>query len=42
MAKSIQAEASLPVGQWVLVISGALLVAIPWWLGMLKIVGVLA
>ena len=42
MDKPLQAETpALPLRQWAFVLSGIVLVAVPWWLGMLWIVGAL-
>ena len=41
MEKTLPAPASLPLRQWAFVLTGILLVAVPWWLGMLWIVGAL-
>ncbi len=35
-------EQSLPLRQWLLLLTGILMVAVPWWLGMLWIVGALS
>jgi hypothetical protein len=35
-------EQSLPIRQWLLVLTGILLIAVPWWLGMLWMVGALS
>ena len=32
---------AMPIRQWLMVFAGILLVAVPWWLGLLWIVGAL-
>ena len=45
-ANTLEGEARLrdqamPIRQWLMVFAGILLVAVPWWLGLLWIVGAL-
>ena len=37
----IDAQPNLPFRQWLLVVTGILMVAVPWWLGLLWLVGAL-
>ena len=39
MAKSLELESTLALRQWMFVGTGVLLVAVPWWLGLLWMVG---
>ncbi len=42
MTESIEMRTtSMPLDQWALVIAGVLVIAVPWWLGLLWICGAL-
>ena len=41
MANSIQAQPTLALRHWVLVITGVVMIAVPWWLGLLWLFGAL-
>lgn len=42
MTKSLEVSSSLPLRQWLALSVGVLLVTVPWWLGMLWLVGLLS